>query len=720
MSDTPVIRSSALIGAGLLLLLLWSVLDYGGRYLHVQVVAQALSGGMLLLGVLGQPTAYRRYPLLSPSLLLLGVLSFSWIFSVNRLASLEEILRYMMYLTIAWVVFCWAQTDELRQRLLKQIVAIGVLVCVMGWIQKPAARELVSTFHRTNDLAGYLLLLWPMALHQCLVTKERLWQLFYGLSALMFLVSLITTNSRGAWAIMLVTTIGLLVGFHRQRISIKSAVWGGAILGVGVSTVTWLNWATIGPRLNSLLTMSGENATAWRVSLLQGSLAIFKDHPILGSGPNTFSTIYHAYQQQVGYYSINPHNYYLQLLAEVGLAGALAFLILMVVALWTLWRQRWELLIPGILFSLVASLMQIGIEIAWSVSAIPILFFTLLGVGLATLSDTETESTAYHPLGRGVQAFAALVLVLLPLLNFFSVQAYVKASQLLEKQEVKAAEMAIKQAIQLAPWPSGRHHHLLGRTYLMQKDYIHCLQAANRAIQLDRYQSDYYLLTSQVLTALKEKKAALNILLQMIAVNPKRHPDLYAHIGDYYWLELHKPKEAQQWYQQAIDVFTPEALARYEGYTPTDRFQVFNIYRKMARLYQQQKNSKQEAYWEVQARQLLANTLPDNNLPEFRNTPFKAVQQYWLEWANWPRSMPPEQHFQSIMAEGKIQHPRQDMLIKPQSLRVLSAQRTIDTAEFLYQVQFKPKANHPNWMSITLHDQLMVTSMGWQIYQRQL
>jgi O-antigen ligase len=60
---------------------------------------------------------------------------------------------------------------------------------------------------------------------------------------------------------------------------------------------------------------------------------IFLDHPIIGAGPNTYRLLYNDKKYYSGKHSRNthPHNTYLQILSEVGLAGIAIPLILMLI-----------------------------------------------------------------------------------------------------------------------------------------------------------------------------------------------------------------------------------------------------------------------------------------------------------------------------------------------------------------------------------------------------
>ena len=98
--NSPLQRS--LLHSGLILLLLWSALESGGRYLFGQTLAQVLCGGLILLLALTQLRTgleIQSYPLLGITAAWLLSLLLACVFSVNRLASLEEFLRYLMCLS---------------------------------------------------------------------------------------------------------------------------------------------------------------------------------------------------------------------------------------------------------------------------------------------------------------------------------------------------------------------------------------------------------------------------------------------------------------------------------------------------------------------------------------------------------------------------------------------------------------------------------------------
>lgn len=97
------------------------------------------------------------------------------------------------------------------------------------------------------------------------------------------------------------------------------------------------------PRLHAVASDLG------RIEIYREAMAIFKSHPILGSGPGTFelasrefiTPAYIAAQRNASMVSQNAHNLVLQIMATAGLAGLAAF-VLLCVAAWRATRDSGE------------------------------------------------------------------------------------------------------------------------------------------------------------------------------------------------------------------------------------------------------------------------------------------------------------------------------------------------------------------------------------------
>jgi O-antigen ligase len=700
----------------LLLLLLWSALEYGGRYLHIQVLVQVIAGGLLLLVVLEQvrnPDAntLQTYPLLFPSCLWFGSLALAWVFSVNRLASLEELLRYLMYLIIPAVLFLTINKNDILEKMSWGLVGTASLVCAIGWINLGGG-SLSSTFHRTNDLAGYLLIVVPLAFQQLILAKNLFQRLVLGGAAVLILISLIVTQSRSSWAACLLSLV-LLGYFHRQKLNSALVRRSGVALLLLTAAGLAFKWQSLAPRLQSLISLSilQENATAWRLELLRGAWRIFKDYPVTGSGPNTFSTVFSAYLSQPGYFSINPHNYYLQLLAETGILGLICFLVLMVVLFQRIYKNN-NPLMGGVLAALLASLIHTGFDIDWSVTAIPIAFFYVAGLGLAKEGSSErvgSKSSAQRFVLQAGLSLVSLSLLILPALNYFSAQAYAQAAESLSQQEGAQARQQILKARQLAPWPSGRHHALWAELEFKEKNYDVGLFAIFKALELDRYNTEYFTTAIDLLKALKKNTEVASLMEKRITLTPYRHPSYYTEWGDFDFQQK-KLSAAQKHYSLGMQAFPVLSLSRYERYTPSHRYELFRLYQHASQLAQILKQKQTSQQFHKQAQAIMLSGSPDMFVQSGLSTPVAAIQNYWYYLGR-------KQQALSEHPEVKIPSPPKNFEFDSAKIEFLDAERSIFSAELLYSLPVRKKGES-QWVKIFLHDELQGLPEGWRIIRR--
>lgn len=640
-------RSVFIFGLVLLLLLFWAAYDYGGRYLHVQTLSQVLSGGLMLWCArrFKYPLSYqhlKHYPLLWPSLLWLGSFMLSFVFSANQLASLEEIARLLMYLSVSWCAYVGLQQLETAQDrqtaleyALRGIVGIGLIMVGFGWALQTQASTLSGTFYRTNDLAGYLLLLCPLALGGFFNNTHKAWKAYYAASAVVLWVSLISTNSRTSWLAML-CSLALLAVYYRQRILTRNGIIALGVLSALLLSALALNWEVLAPRLSSLTQLSilKENATSWRLHLLKGAWQMFQARPVLGYGPNTFGLVLPQYMTSAGYFSINPHNYYLQTLAETGLVGAASFLLWLITLLRAIRRKPNPYTMP-LAAALLASLIHIGFDIDWSVSAIPLLFFTLTGLALSPTSKQVLPEVTYLPyshVSRVLLACVGIALVLVPSLNYFSARAYVNSMQAQGSGETKQALQDIQRAIQLAPWPSARHQHAQATLFYAQQEKAQALLSSLRAIQLDAHNTNYYRLPSKILLESPKKEQqqqAIALLERRLELNPYRHPEIYTELAELYWRVGKQPALAKRTYEKGAQIFAEKELARYESYTPSDRYELFMLLQGLAALQAHEGSTKVAQDIQYQAQGVLERTPKDRYILDGIHNPTQAISQYW-------------------------------------------------------------------------------------------
>ncbi len=181
--------------------------------------------------------------------------------------------------------------------------------------------RVIGPFDNPNVFGEYLVLLLPVAAALVFTQKglRRLFALFaFGVMGL----SLIFTFSRGAWLAFLLTFVMFLVCYSRTFFKLGMA---------GVFAVPFLPYvlpATVVSRFMSIGNLK-DTSTAYRVSVWEGSLRMFRDFWAtgIGAGSDVFLQVYPSYALAGAAYALHSHNLFLQVAIELGLGGLIALLL---------------------------------------------------------------------------------------------------------------------------------------------------------------------------------------------------------------------------------------------------------------------------------------------------------------------------------------------------------------------------------------------------------
>ena len=240
-----------------------------------------------------------------------------------------------------------------NKKILKQIVvimvAVGLMEAIYGMIQAlvPSMGVLWvdyvhaylgsarGTFINRNNFAGFIEMVWPLALGLTLsmtgqihsikmvLHSDRLnRQALMALCIIVFLLTLILTRSRAGILGGIVGFVAFFLmarpGMRRQSKQLQIMLGGIVLL---IATYTMI--IGIGPVIQRFLTISSDGGS--RVNIWRDSLIIIRDHP-MGIGLHNYGNVIEIYNQTgphnktIAY----AHNDYLQLLIETGWIGFLA------------------------------------------------------------------------------------------------------------------------------------------------------------------------------------------------------------------------------------------------------------------------------------------------------------------------------------------------------------------------------------------------------------
>jgi O-antigen ligase len=380
------------IGAGILLLrrpwLAWPalavILPFASsiKFGHVSVTELALVGAVGLWFADGvRRRSLRVEPAPIPGLLAVYVLVL-WLSALRAndlVEALAEVVKWAEVLATVWLIGGTLTARQSRWVVAGLLVG-GGLQALLGIVQfvfqiGPPAFVLLGRFMRAsgsfsqpNPFAGYLGLTLPAAVSLTLgswpVLGDRravgfqrwLSPIFYGAAAGLIGLGILVSWSRGAWFGAIIG-LGIVVVLRSRKALILS---GLAILVVSIGLLLGgirpeLAPAPIVQRLADLPAYFGagdvlnqpvtdENfAVVERVAHWVAALRMWERSPWLGVGPGNYAAAYLAvrippWDDPLGH----AHNIYLNVLAETGLVGLAAYLLLwtgVIVWVWRGWRR---------------------------------------------------------------------------------------------------------------------------------------------------------------------------------------------------------------------------------------------------------------------------------------------------------------------------------------------------------------------------------------------
>jgi O-antigen ligase len=238
-----------------------------------------------------------------------------------------------------------------------------------------------------NDLSAWLLIILPAILFPAIFgiksVKSRSWLIAFFLVGLWIFV---LAKARGAWA-------GFIIAIGSTVFLIKKKVIIFAILAAMLIIVIFC-FAT------SSRVVFGLSSMIDRGDMWTNSVKIFKMHPIIGNGVNTFFSLYKEARvdQWHGLKGSYSHNCYLQMAADVGILGLAAFLWFVSAVFMKAVRyikrtpdKFGGALVMGILVGLFAFLIHSAVDTSLYSLPLAALFWLTMGALVAAMKVLEQE-----------------------------------------------------------------------------------------------------------------------------------------------------------------------------------------------------------------------------------------------------------------------------------------------------------------------------------------
>ena len=324
----------------------WSeaVLEVGAAVLLLAWAARALTGDDFQVV---------WNPLLGPLVALWIVAAVQWIAGLSAVPFLTqiELLKYSALLALFFLCVQSFRTRAHWHTFVWFLLILGFGVSLFAilqhftfngkiyWVREiPFGGIPFGPYVNRNHFAGLMELLIPPGVAILILGGERRDQLpLITLFTLLPIGALFLTASRGGIMSFLAEMGFLVILIILRRREKKELVAGAAVVTLAAILVSWLG---IGSALERFATYKSlEVSEGMRLAMVQGSLHIFRDHPIMGTGLGTLQEVFPLYETiYTGFIVNHSHNDYAEALAETGAIGGLCFLAFLVLLFWTGWK----------------------------------------------------------------------------------------------------------------------------------------------------------------------------------------------------------------------------------------------------------------------------------------------------------------------------------------------------------------------------------------------
>jgi tetratricopeptide (TPR) repeat protein len=320
--------------------------------------------------------------------------------------------------------------------------------------------------------------------------------MFLGASITAMFATLVFTFSRAGWAgflfaLVVMSGLGMAIMFRTRRSQDKAGGRPKAVLPVVILAVVIIAVAavslTVSSRVASAPTKSAleralssfnleSGGVADRVYLWRSAIAMIKDRPVLGWGPETFGTYFPKYRTaEFAHYELNvlmrpkilfqnrPHSDILQAGTSAGVSGIAAYLALLIAYFWFAIRRLMGIdnladtaLLVGIIGGLAGYFAQI--QFSFSTIAVSPIVWLLMALTFV-IGENRNDGASLDKIPHPVLIASLVILEIVVLVGIFlSARPLVadyyfdQAVSALEKSDSYTAGLEFDRAMALNPY----------------------------------------------------------------------------------------------------------------------------------------------------------------------------------------------------------------------------------------------------------------------------
>jgi O-antigen ligase/Flp pilus assembly protein TadD len=371
-------------------------------------------------------------------------------------------------------------------------------------------------FENRNVLASFLVFTMPVSAGFLFEEVSKKLKIMIGLMAIITLIALIYTRTRGAW----VGFIGAMTFFAGAKLMAergmkkifkslfsKKSLIIISLMIICLGLLIRYDYRKSGSFTKKFLSIVDlkDPATRHRFVMWRTGIDIIKEHPLLGTGMGTFKKIHPKYQsrylrtKKYGRFeglSRFVHNDYLEITANTGILGLGTFLWLIVTLYWTGLKRVKQVseskyspnLLIIVLSSLTAVLIHSFFHYSFYLPTTGMLFWLWLGLLNTNGSKLEKTKENIHPsiIRQSVIVLITIFLLVWATKPFMASLSFDRAGYYRRSGDYDKAIVMYKKSIMLSPGDDKAHNNL-GNVYRDIGLYREALKEYERALKINPY-----------------------------------------------------------------------------------------------------------------------------------------------------------------------------------------------------------------------------------------
>lgn len=500
---------------------------------------------LLIFGKSGQNNTILKKPstpeIFLVSFLVLTLLSIP--LSTSPLTSLAAWFSYLFYSSI----FFFASRVKLNTKDVHLITGtilfsslalsiIGIIIYINGGYSR-----LTSLFYWPNPFASFLLLALPLGAYALSEVQKKKHHLYPLVTALLIIIgAFFLTGSRGALISLLIVCAIYL--FNKPKQSKKNIAIFTVVIAMSASLLTLTSHLKNDTNQSIIRSFSQSGSldasSNIRLDYWQSAIAIIRDHSLFGTGLGSFAQVYPQYQPNPISSGIYAHNWYLELLSEVGFINFafLAIFFCLIILKKPLGKRNSNLYL-AIHGSVLGFMLHNLVDIGSHYPANSITFWALIGLlSNSHFQESTTETSRRRPVRYTVITLSAFFILVGTILiisdhyaniaNQYRLVGDLKISEEYYKRsnkynnlnlshqrshaiilyslatiskDIESRDTYIAQSSQISKYllkhepKNPLNYELRGKINQEQGNYANAMADFKKAISLDKYKPSYYI-----------------------------------------------------------------------------------------------------------------------------------------------------------------------------------------------------------------------------------